>query len=99
GAGKGRSRTRWGSAGEDVRLAYALARHGSSPRMWRPELPSRRAVLKYGLAVVVVCMGLAVALLLERYNFTGVADSLFLFYIYLAVWFARALPGLPALGF
>jgi len=42
--------------------------------MWRLELPSRRAVLKYGLAVVVVCMGLAVALLLERYHFTGVAD-------------------------
>ena len=31
-------------------------------------MPSRRALLKYGLTVVVVCMGLAVALLLERYN-------------------------------
>ena len=56
--------------------------------MWRLELPSRRAVLKYGLAVVVVCMGLAAALLLERYNFTGVADPLFLFSIALTVWFA-----------
>src|SRR5215469_15337510 len=62
--------------------------------MWRPELPSRRAVLKYGLAVVVVCMGLAVALLLERYHFTGVADPLFLFSIALTVWFPG--PGLLA---
>src|SRR5215813_12851419 len=54
--------------------------------MWRLELQSRRAVLKYGLAVVVVSMGLAVALLLERYHFTGVADPLFLFAIALTVW-------------
>src|SRR5262245_62827846 len=68
-------------------------------RMWMPELPSRRGtpgVLRYGLAVVAVCMGLAVALLLERYNFTGVADPLFLFSIALPVWFGGPGPGLLA---
>src|SRR5215510_593855 len=75
-----------------VRFSSSIVTEG----MWRPELPSRRAVLKYGLAVVVVCMGLAVALLLERYNFTGVADPLFLFAIALTVWFAGPRPGLLA---
>ena len=64
--------------------------------MWRLELQSRRAVLKYGLAVVVVSMGLAVALLLDHYNFIGVADPLFLFSIALTVWFAGPGPGLLA---
>src|SRR5215813_7551108 len=61
--------------------------------MWRLVLQSRRAVLKYGLAVVVVSMGLAVALLLDHYNFIGVADPLFLFSIALTVWFAGPGPG------
>src|SRR5262249_667871 len=49
-----------------------------------------------GLAVVVVPMGLAVALLLDHYNFIGVADPLFLFSIALTVWFAGPGPGLLA---
>src|SRR5215470_1098138 len=63
-------------------------------------MPFRRVtsvVLRYGLAVVAVCVGLAVALILARYGFSSVADPVFLFSIALTVWFAGPGPGLLAL--
>jgi K+-sensing histidine kinase KdpD len=68
--------------------------------MSKPEIPSRRVtsvVLRYGLAVVSVCIALSGALLLGRYNFPDVADPLFLFAIAITVWYAGRGPAIFAL--
>jgi PAS domain S-box-containing protein len=54
------------------------------------------AVQRYGLAALSVAIALATALLLQRYNFGGVADPLFLFAIAISVWYAGVGPGVLA---
>ena len=68
--------------------------------MSKPEISSRGVtpvVLRYGLAVVSVCIALSGALLLGRYNFPDVADPLFLFAIAITVWYAGRGPAIFAL--
>jgi PAS domain S-box-containing protein len=68
--------------------------------MSKPEISSRRMtsmVLRYGLAVLSVCIALSVALLLSHYNFPDVADPLFLFAIAIVVWYAGRGPAILAL--
>jgi len=68
--------------------------------MSKPEISSRRmtsVVLRYGLAVLSVCIALSAALLLGHYNFPDVADPLFLFAIAIAVWYAGPGPAILAL--
>jgi PAS domain S-box-containing protein len=68
--------------------------------MSKPEISSRRMtsmVLRYGLAVLSVCIALSAALLLSRYNFPEVADPLFLFAIAIVVWYAGRGPAILAL--
>jgi PAS domain S-box-containing protein len=69
--------------------------------MSKPEIPSRgvtSVVLRYGLAVLSVCIALAAALLLGHYNFPDVADPLFLFAIAIAVWYGGRGPAVLALA-
>jgi PAS domain S-box-containing protein len=68
--------------------------------MSKPEISSRRmtsVVLRYGLAVLSVCIALSAALLLSHYNFPDVADPLFLFAIAIAIWYAGRGPAILAL--
>ena len=51
-------------------------------------------VLRYGLAVLSVCIALSAALLLSHYNFPEVADPLFLFAIAIVVWYAGRGPAI-----
>jgi PAS domain S-box-containing protein len=50
-------------------------------------------IQRYGFAVVSVALALGLALLFERYNFSGVDFPLFLFAITLTVWYAGPGPG------
>jgi ABC-type Fe3+ transport system permease subunit len=45
-------------------------------------------IQRYGLAVLSVSVALGGALLLQRYNFRGATDPLFLVAIAIAVWYA-----------
>ena len=68
--------------------------------MSKPEISSRRmtsVVLRYGLAVLSVCIALSAALLLSHYNFPDVADPLFLLAIAITVWYAGRGPAILAL--
>jgi PAS domain S-box-containing protein len=58
---------------------------------------SIRVILSYGLAVASVCIALAGALLLGRYNFPDVADPLFLLAIAITVWYAGRGPAVLSL--
>ncbi len=63
--------------------------------MSKPEISSRRmtsVVLRYGLAVLSVCIALSAALLLSHYNFPDVADPLFLFAIAIAILDSASCP-------
>jgi PAS domain S-box-containing protein len=57
------------------------------------------AILRYGLAVVSVAIALGVALLLNRYNFRGLADPLFLLAIAITSWYAGLGPAIFTLVF
>jgi PAS domain S-box-containing protein len=56
-------------------------------------------VLRYGLGVASVGVALGLALLLNRYNFRGLADSLFLCGIAITAWYAGPGPAILALVF
>jgi PAS domain S-box-containing protein len=63
-----------------------------------PRLPKALSPIRqYGLAVLSVCVSLGGALLLERYNFRGFADSLFLFSIAITAWYSGPGPAIFAL--
>jgi PAS domain S-box-containing protein len=53
-------------------------------------------LLRYGIAVGSVALALGLTLLLERYNFRGAADPLFLFAIAITVWYAGPGPAILA---
>jgi signal transduction histidine kinase len=54
-------------------------------------------IQSYGLAVVAVSVALGGALLLKRYNFSGVEFPVLLFAIVITVWYARVQAGVLAL--
>ena len=54
----------------------------------------QRAALGYALAVLSVAVALGVALLMERYKFSGVEFPLLLFAVALSVWYADLGPGI-----
>ena len=56
-------------------------------------------IQRYGLAVGSVAISLGLALLLERYDFRGLADPLFLFAIAITAWYAGLGPAVLALLF
>src|SRR5580658_4888932 len=56
-------------------------------------------ILRYGLAVASIGAALGLALLLNRYNFRGLADPLFLCAIAIAAWYAGPGPAILALAF
>jgi PAS domain S-box-containing protein len=65
----------------------------------RPQFPlSLSAIPSYGLAVFGVSAALGGALLLQRYNFSGVADPLFLFAIAITVWYGGTGPAILAVA-
>jgi PAS domain S-box-containing protein len=55
------------------------------------------AIPRYGLAVLSVSVALGGAFLLQRYNFRGLSDSLFLFAIATTAWYAGPGPAIFAL--
>jgi len=55
------------------------------------------AIQGYGLAVLSVCTALSVSLLLNYYNFRGLADLLFVLAIAITSWYADPGPALLAL--
>lgn len=57
---------------------------------------ARPVILRYGFAVLCVFVAVGGALLLERFHFHNVADSLFLFAIAIAVWYAGTGPAILA---
>jgi PAS domain S-box-containing protein len=64
---------------------------------WKPQLPKPLSAIQgYGLAILSVSVSLAAALFLGRYNFRGVADSLFLVAIAIVVWYAGPGPAILA---
>jgi PAS domain S-box-containing protein len=67
--------------------------------MSKPEIPPEdmtSVILRYGLAVVSVCIALGAAVLLAHYGFTNVADPLFLFSLALTSWYAGLGPAILA---
>jgi PAS domain S-box-containing protein len=65
---------------------------------WIPQLPKAMSAIQgYSLAGLSVSIALGVALLLQHYNFRGVADPLFLFAIAITVWYAGPKPAILAL--
>jgi len=66
------------------------------PKQKPPLLKAVVPIQRYGLAVVSVAIALGTALLLQRYNFRGVADPLFLLAIAIAVWCAGRGPAILA---
>jgi PAS domain S-box-containing protein len=58
---------------------------------------ARSAILRYGIAAGSVTLSLAVALLLNNYNFRGLADPLFLLAIAITAWYAGPGPAILAL--
>jgi PAS domain-containing protein len=68
--------------------------------MARPKLQLQFAhspVLRYGLAVLSVCLALGGSLLLGRFHFRNVADPLFLIAIATTVWYAEIGPAVLAI--
>jgi PAS domain S-box-containing protein len=62
-----------------------------------PQLPKPLSTIqRYGLAVLSVCVASGVALLLRRYDISGLADPPFLFAIGIAVWYAGVGPAILA---
>jgi PAS domain S-box-containing protein len=59
-------------------------------------LISRSPFLRYGFALLSVSAALGGSLLLERFQFRSVADSLFLFAIVIVVWYAGTGPAIVA---
>jgi PAS domain S-box-containing protein len=55
------------------------------------------AIQQYGVAVLSVSLALGSACLLQRYNFRGFSDSLFLFAIAITAWYAGPGPAILAL--
>jgi PAS domain S-box-containing protein len=65
---------------------------------WRPHLPKPlSAIQRYGLPVPSVSLALGAALLLSRYNFRGLSDSLFFFAIATTAWYAGPGPAIFAM--
>jgi PAS domain S-box-containing protein len=73
-------------------MAARLAVEEQKPSLLKDLPPIQR----YGFAVVSVALGLGLAVLLERYNFSEVEFPLFLFAIALTVWYAGPGPGILA---
>ena len=63
---------------------------------WKPQLPLS-AIQRYGVAVLSVSSALGSAFLLQRYNFRGFSDSLFLFAIAITAWYTGPGPAIFAL--
>jgi K+-sensing histidine kinase KdpD len=74
----------------NVRPRQAIAEGKHLPRI----LP---AIQRYGLAVLSVSVALGGAFLLQRYNFRGFSDSLFLFAIAITAWYTGPGPAIFAL--
>ena len=89
-----------GRHGANQNALYLVPRNSRSEgAMPRPKLQLRIAqspVPRYGLAVASAAIAVGTALLLQHYNFRNVADSLFLFAIAIAVWFAGTGPAILA---
>src|ERR1700731_3535276 len=92
-----RSKTRYHASSNWTRMSQASIDARQAIVQWKPQLPKPLSTIQgYGLAILPVSVSLAAALFLGRYNFRGVADSLFLVALAIVVWYAGPGPAILA---